>query len=193
MPNKLIVIFGASGSGKSTLANDIVKYFNYENVVLISQDDYYHGLNKSTIKSFDEPDSLDFKLLENNLKLLLNNETIQSPIYNFNTHSREDKVNIIEPKKIIILDGTMTLTSDLISTLSTFTIYCDIELDISFIRRLSRDIKERGRNTDGVIKQYLEDVRPSFFKYIDIYKEKADFHYNEKNQKELFLKFKEII
>ncbi len=193
MQNKLIVIFGASGSGKSTLANEILKYFNTEDTVIISQDDYYLGSDNSTVKGFDEPEALDFNLLENNLKKLLNNETIQSPIYNFTTHRRETEVNIIESKKIILLDGTMVLTSRLIEELSSYTIYCDIELDISFIRRLSRDIKERGRDINGVISQYLNDVRPSFFKYIVSQKQKAHFNYNEINKLELFANLKKIL
>ena len=193
MQNKLIVIFGASGSGKSTLANEIMQYFDNENVTIVSQDDYYHGLDNSIVKSFDEPEALDFNLLANNLSALLDNKIIKSPIYNFSTHKREKRVNIIKPNKIIILDGTMVLTSNLIEKLSCFTIYCDIELDISFVRRLSRDIKERGRDLDSVINQYMEDVRPAFFKYIDSYKEKAHFNYNEKNKVELFNKLKEIL
>lgn len=193
MQNKLIVIFGASGSGKSTLAAEISNYFGKENSIVISQDNYYLGLDDMKVKSFDEPEALDFCLLEDNLIKLLNGEDIQSPIYNFSTHKRENKVNIIEPKKIIILDGTMILTSNLIEELSCYIIYCDIELDISFIRRLSRDIKERGRDTNGVIKQYLQDVRPAFFKCIDSYKQKAHFNYNEKNKAELFNKLKEIL
>lgn len=193
MKNKLIVIFGASGSGKSTLAQDIIKYFKKDNVVVISQDDYYLGCDKSSIKSFDEPEALDFDLLESNLIKLLNKEVIQSPIYNFKSHQREDTTNSIEPKNIVILDGTMVMTSRVIEKISNLTIYCDIELDISFIRRLSRDIKERGRDADSVINQYIEEVRPAFFKHIHFYKNKAHFNYNENNKEELFKRIKEIL
>lgn len=193
MENKLIVIFGASGSGKSTLANEIIKYFGEDNVVVLSQDDYYLGCNKSSVKSFDEPEALDFELLEKNLIKLLNNEVVESPVYNFNTHQRENNTNIIEPKKIIILDGTMIMTSKIIENISHLVIYCDVDLDISFIRRLSRDIKERGRSTDCVIKQYLEEVRPAFFKHIHPYKDKAHFNYNENNKEELFKIIKELL
>ncbi len=190
--NKLIVIFGASGSGKTTLATEIQKYFGVNNAVIISQDDYYYGVDKMDIKNFDEPVSLDFKLLEDNLIKLLNNKPIQNPIYNFKTHTREKQSKTMQPKKLIILDGTMVMTSDVIRKLSSFSIYYDIDLDICFIRRLTRDIKERGRDAQSVVSQYLEDVRPAFFKYINKYKKDADFKYTEKNQDVLFKKLKEI-
>jgi len=193
MKNKLIVIFGASGSGKSTLAQEIIKYFKEDNVVVISQDDYYLGSDKSSIKSFDEPEALDFDLLENNLKLLLNNEVIQSPIYNFTTHQRENKVNLVEPKNIIILDGTMVMTSEIINEISDLIIYCDLDLDISFIRRLSRDIKERGRDVESVIEQYIKEVRPAFFSYIGFHKKKAHFNYDGNNKEVLFKIIEEIL
>lgn len=193
MQNKLIVIFGASGSGKSTLANEIANYLGRKNTTIISQDDYYIGIDDMEVNSFDEPESLDFELLESNVQDLLNNKSIESPIYNFSTHKRELKVNIMEPNNLIILDGTMVCVSDKIKQLSDFTIYCNIELDISFIRRLSRDIRERDRETNGVIKQYLDDVRPAFFKYIYPYKENANFNYNETNKNELFDRLKIIL
>lgn len=190
--NKLIVIFGASGSGKSTLAKEIIKYFKEDNSVVVSQDDYYLGCNKSSIKSFDEPEALDFTLLEDNLKKLLNKQIIEGPNYNFTTHQREDKKNIIKPKSIIILDGTMVMTSKIIEKMADLIIYCDVELDISFMRRLSRDIQKRGRDTNCVIKQYIEEVRPAFFRHIDFYKDKAHFNYNGNNKEELFRKIKDI-
>jgi len=193
MKNKVIVIFGASGSGKSTLAQEIIKYFKQDNVVVISQDDYYLGCDKSSIKSFDEPEALDFELLENHLELLVNNQDIESPIYNFDTHLRENESTLIEAKPLIILDGTMVMTSSIIEQLSCYSIYCDIEIDICFIRRLNRDLKERGRGIDETITQYLDEVRPSFFKYISSNKSKSDFLYDETNKSELFNNLKKII
>jgi len=193
MRNKLIVIFGASGSGKSTLANEISSYLGNKNCIVISQDDYYLGLDDMKIKSFDEPEALDFELLENNLKDLLNNKIIKNPIYDFITHKRKKETIEINPKNIIILDGTMVCTSKIIKHLSNFIIYCDSISNISFIRRLSRDIKERGRDTNSVILQYLKEVRPAFFKYIYLYKKDSDFNYDENNKDELFNKLKEII
>jgi len=193
MKNKLIVIFGASGSGKSTLANDILQYIGDSKAAIISQDYYFHGIKESKTKSFDEPSALDFKLLENHLQALLNNNDIECPIYNFSTHSREKEVMILKPKNIIILDGTMVMTSSLIEKLSAYSIYCDIDIDICFIRRLNRDIKERGRDFNSVVRQYLEEVRPSFFKYINPYKNKCDFFYNEKNKPKLFNNIKDLI
>jgi len=193
MQNKLIVIYGASGSGKSTLSIDIAKYYGEDNVVIISQDDYYHGTKKSSVKNFDEPSALDFELLQDNIEMLKNNKSIENPIYNFIKHTRENKVNIIEPKSIIILDGTMVMSSNKIDKISSYSIYCDIDLDICFIRRLRRDIEERGRSVDSVISQYINDVRPSFYKYIYMHREKASFLYNEQNKNELFKNLNQLI
>jgi len=193
MKNKLVVVFGASGSGKTTLANEILQYFGNDKVVIVSQDDYYHGGDISTTKSFDEPSALDFPLLEDNLKGLVNNREVKNPIYNFKTHLREGRAKIITPKGIIILDGTMIMTSKEVNDLSSYVVYCNVDNDICFIRRLTRDTKERGRCLNGVVTQYLEDVRPSFFKYIEKFKDEADFHYDETNKADLFYKLEELL
>ena len=193
MQNKLVVIFGASGSGKTTLANEILQYFSSDKAVIISQDDYYHGSGVSTVKNFDEPSALDFSLLESNLRSLVSNKEIKGPIYNFRTHLRENYINNVKPKSIVILDGTMIMTNKVIGDLSSYNIYCDIDNDVCFIRRLNRDIKERGGSVDSIILQYLEDVKPSFFKYIKKFKDKAVFHYNEANKTELFRKLEELL
>jgi len=193
MRNKLIAIYGASGSGKSTLANDILKRFGGDSVAIISQDNYYHSSVESEVEGFDEPLAIDFYLLERHLEELLDNKEVESPVYDFSTHSRLDVTDKILPKKVVIVEGTLIMNSGFIEKLSSYAIYCDIDIDICFIRRLVRDVTDRGRSLDGSIAQYLNEVRPSFFKYIDTHKHKRDFLYNQDNKSDLYNSIRVIL
>ena len=191
--NKLIIIFGPSGAGKTTLSKEIVNFIGTDNSFVISQDNYYLGIEKMKDENFDKPSALDFDLMIQNIDNLLNNKSVNVPIYNFVKHQREDFCNMYSPKQYIILEGTLVANNKHLLNLASFKIYYDIGLDICLTRRLSRDILERGRDIDGVIKQYLKDVRPAFFDYIYPFKEVADFCYNEENKIKLFEKIREII
>jgi uridine kinase len=179
--NKLVVIFGPSGSGKTTLSGEICNHFN--DVCVISQDDYYLGVSDSDLefKNFDKPEALDFLLLESHLVKLLSGESIMTPNYCFSSHKRLPAESLVKSNKLIIVEGTMLLHSKLIEDAASWIIYCDIDIDICLLRRLKRDLNERGRNIEDVESQYLSDVRPGYIKYIYPYKSKANFFYNENN------------
>ena len=131
--------------------------------------------------------------MERHLEELLDNKEVESPVYDFSTHSRLDVTDKILPKKVVIVEGTLIMNSGFIEKLSSYAIYCDIDIDICFIRRLVRDVTDRGRSLDGSIAQYLNEVRPSFFKYIDTHKHKRDFLYNQDNKSDLYNSIRVIL
>jgi uridine kinase len=176
----IIGIAGASGSGKSLLATTIVDELGSDKVVVISEDSYYKDLNHLTIKqrakvNFDHPDAFDHALLREHLKKLKNGEAIDVPIYDFTTHTRSKKVrHITSDKSIIVLEGILLFVDTKLRNIMDTCLYMDTALDIAFIRRLTRDVLERGRTMECVIKQYETTVRPMFIKYVDPSKRYAD-------------------
>ncbi len=177
MDVKIIGVTGGSGSGKSTVVRRIMEA--QPDSVAISQDSYYKDasfVTNETITSFnfDHPDALDIDMLIQNLQDLKSGKPAMIPQYDFVTHSRKSEMLRIEPKKVIILDGLMLFSEKGIRDLLDLKLYVDTPADIRFIRRLERDIKERGRTVESVIKQYMEMVRPGHFSFIEPYKEYAD-------------------
>jgi uridine kinase len=174
---KLIGICGGSGSGKTTIVNEIAEHIS--DFVVIPQDCYYktasHISNRNiTAFNFDHPDAFDNDLLYSHLTALKKFKPIEMPEYDFVHHSRKDRAVRIEPKKLIIFDGIMTFFRPEMRELMDLKIYVDTPDDIRFIRRLRRDIKERGRTVDSVITQYLDAVRPGHFEFVEPTKVFAD-------------------
>lgn len=172
----LITIAGGSGSGKTTIAEEIEKQYK-DHVLLISIDHYYKDLShlkieERTKNNFDHPDSIDWELLRKQFKSLLNKEPIKMPKYSFKIHTREGHI-LIEPKEIIILEGIFALCDDEVNKLANLRIFVDTEPDIRFIRRLKRDLEERGRTDKSVIKQWIETVKPMNDLFIEPSKRKA--------------------
>ncbi|HIV99471.1 MAG TPA: uridine kinase [Candidatus Ornithospirochaeta avicola] len=194
MKVRLIGITGGSGSGKSTVVRRIQE--NSGDCLLIEMDNYYKSapqVNNDNITSynFDQPDAFDMDLLLKNLDDLKSGRSTEMPLYDFVTHSRRKEIVILEPKKLIILDGLMVLYDERIRNLLDLKIYVETPADIRFIRRLKRDIVERGRTMESVIKQYMEVVRPGHYNFIEPTKEYADIiipegGYNENAMKVLF-------
>ena len=188
MEVKVIGITGGSGSGKSTIVRKISEAS--KNFVFIAQDNYYRSaafVNNSNITAFnfDHPDAFDSELLYQNLKDLKDGKAVDMPQYDFVRHCRKEETIHIEPAPLIIIEGLMILYDPNIRNLLDFKIYVDTPDDIRFIRRLQRDIAERGRTVDSVIKQYLDVVRPGYFNFIEPMREFADLivpegGYNEK-------------
>ncbi|SKA75995.1 uridine kinase [Clostridium sp. USBA 49] len=175
----LIGITGGTGSGKSTIAREIYNKFDGNCIAMIEQDSYYkdqsHLSFEERIKTnYDHPDAFDTPLLIEHLKSLLKGQEIYKPIYDFSLHNRKKETIKVEPKDIIILEGILILQEIELRDLLDIKIYVDTDPDVRIIRRLIRDINERGRTVNSVIDQYLNVVRPMHMQFIEPTKRYAD-------------------
>ncbi|MEI6874704.1 MAG: uridine kinase [Spirochaetota bacterium] len=174
---KVIGICGGSGSGKTTIVRKISELVS--DFVFMPQDNYYKSaefISNSNITAFnfDHPDAFDNALLMAHLDRLRNFESIDMPSYDFVHHRRREETIRVEPKRLVILEGIMIFTNREVRDRIDLKVYVDTPDDIRFIRRLERDIKERGRTVDSVIEQYLTVVRPGQFEFIEPTKHFAD-------------------
>ncbi|BBB33661.1 uridine kinase [Thermotomaculum hydrothermale] len=180
MHNLLIGIAGGTGSGKTSFALEIMKHFPEGDVVLVDQDSYYKDLSDLPFEerkkvNFDHPGSVDFDKLIEDLKALKNNVPIKKPVYNFVTHTREkDKFTTVVPKKVIILEGIMIFVIPELRELIDIKLYVDTDADVRVLRRIVRDINERGRDLDNIIEQYLNQVKPMHEEFVEPSKRWAD-------------------
>lgn len=175
----LIGITGGTGSGKSTVSRQILKRNGEENVVIIEQDSYYKDQSHLTFdervkRNYDHPLAFDNQLLLKHLKALLNNKPIEKPIYDFEQHTRKNETVTVYPRRIIILEGILILYDEEIRNLCDIKIFVDTDSDVRVIRRIKRDIKERGRSLDSVIEQYMNTVRPAHLQFVEPTKKYAD-------------------
>ena len=175
----LIGIAGASGSGKTHVANSIIKSIGSDKAVIIQEDSYYKDLSdvpydERAGSNFDHPDAFDHDLLAKHLSQLLNGETISHPVYDYKIHSRLKETKTVVPHALIILEGILIFNNTRLRELMDFRVFIDTALDICFIRRLKRDITERGRTLDSVTQQYIETVRPMYLQFIKPSKSYAD-------------------
>ncbi len=174
---KLVGITGGSGSGKTTIVRKISEIVS--DFVFIPQDNYYKSaeyINNANITAFnfDHPEAFDNELLHEHLSKLKAGQPIDMPQYDFVHHRRKDETVRVEPEKLIIFEGIMVFFDPYIRELIDLKLYVDTPDDIRFIRRLERDMKERGRTVDSVIQQYLEVVRPGHYDFIEPTKLYAD-------------------
>lgn len=172
-------ISGCSGSGKTTISIEIKKRLGEKFVEVISFDNYYRSLNYNYEKlqseiNFDNPSLLDDSLLVEHLNELKNNRNIYSPVYNFKKHTREINGTKITPKKLIIVEGFCLYCFKKIVDFLDFKVFVDIDLDIALSRRIVRDVMERGRSWDDVLRQYVHHVRPCYLRHIKPSQEFAD-------------------
>ena len=175
----IIGISGASASGKSLLANTIVNELGSDQVVVISEDSYYKDHSHMPFEerakiNYDHPDSMDHELLYQHLLDLQQGKSIDVPIYNHSMHMREKVTRKIGQHAIIVLEGILLFVEQQLRDVMDIRIFMETSLDICLIRRLKRDIKERGRSIDSVLKQYEDTVRPMFLRFIDPSKRYAD-------------------
>jgi uridine kinase len=175
----IIGICGGTGSGKTTIANRILESVSADEVVFIQQDVYYRNLKDMPLDyrnaaNFDHPDALDNDLLVNHLKKLSAGEPVELPVYDFRTHTRLPSTTPIEPKRIVILEGILIFAEPRLRELMDIKVFVDTPDDIRFIRRLRRDIAERGRTLDSVIEQYVNTVRPMHIQFVEPSKRYAD-------------------
>ena len=175
----IIGISGGTGSGKTTVANRILESVSASEVVFIQQDSYYRNLKDlpldyRSVANFDHPDALDNDLLIHHIKKLKAGESFELPIYDFKTHSRLHETELIEPKPIVIVEGILIFADARLLEQMDIKVFVDTPDDIRFIRRLRRDVAERGRTVDSVIEQYLATVRPMHMQFVEPSKRYAD-------------------
>lgn len=178
MKSVVIGIAGGSASGKTTVADKIVKDAK-SSVLLIRLDDYYKDQSdfefEERVKTnYDHPFAFEFELLFDHIRKLENGESIEKPIYDFKNHTRSKKTEIIHSAQIIIIEGLFVLENELIRNLLDIKLYVHTAADIRFIRRLVRDINERGRTNEDIIAQYLKTVRPMHRQFVEPSKRYAD-------------------
>ena len=174
-----IGICGGTGSGKTTIARSIVEAVEARNVVLVEQDSYYRNLADMPLDerhqaNFDHPDSIDSDMLVNHLLRLKQGLKVEMPLYDFKTHTRSDRIEIIEPKPVVIVEGILIFAETRVLDLLDVRVFVDTPDDIRFIRRLQRDIAERGRTVESVIGQYYRTVRPMHHEFVEPSKRHAD-------------------
>ncbi|MGB9178117.1 MAG: uridine kinase [Pyrinomonadaceae bacterium] len=175
----IIGICGGTGSGKTTVANRILESVNANDVAFIQQDSYYRNLKDLPLDyrravNFDHPDALDNDLLVNHVRKLKAGEPVELPLYDFKTHTRLNETKLIEPTPIVIIEGILIFTDARLLEQMDIKVFVDTPDDIRFIRRLRRDIAERGRTIDSVIEQYLNTVRPMHMQFVEPSKRYAD-------------------
>ncbi len=175
----VVGIAGGSGSGKTTLANMVVDRVGKDFIAYLPHDAYYKDLsdlppNQRSLINFDHPNSLDSDLLVEHIVQLLDYTTIYLPIYNFKQHIRTTGFLCVEPKPVILVEGILLFVEPALRSIFDVKIFVDTDSDIRFIRRLERDIAERGRSMDSVIQQYLTTVRPMHLEFVESSKRYAD-------------------
>jgi uridine kinase len=175
----IIGIAGGTGSGKTTVVNEIVKQLPANDVVIIPQDAYYRNTPEIPLKerqemNYDHPDSIEFELLVQHLKLLKKGETIQQPIYSYLTCSRHEETIKIEPRHIIIVEGILCLSHPELRNLMDIKVFVDCEADLRLSRVIQRDSIERGRGVGQTLARYEDTVRPMHLQFIEPSKRYAD-------------------
>ena len=175
----IIGIAGGTGSGKTTVTNKILDLLDRERIVVIQHDSYYRdlstyrGLTPDRV-NFDHPDSLETELLVRHLREFKDGKAIDQPIYNFTTHKRLAETRRLEPKEIIILEGILIFVDKQLRDLMDIKIFLDTDADERLIRRIRRDILERGRSVDSVMNQYMDTVKPMHLEFVEPSKHWAD-------------------
>jgi len=175
----IIGIAGGTGSGKTTVAKAIVRELKDERISIIHQDSYYRDqshlpLEERIKTNYDHPDAIDKQLLIQHLRELLVGRAIEKPIYDFKNHTRAAQPERIIPGDVVIIEGIFTLEDPELRNLMKIKLYVETDADIRYIRRLRRDINERGRSVDSVIDQYKGIVRPMHLQFVEPSKRFAD-------------------
>ncbi len=179
-PDPLVIgIAGGSGSGKTTVAQEILQRVGRDRIAFLQHDSYYKDLSglpptQHAEINFDHPNSLETELLTQHIASLRDGQPVDVPIYDFATDSRTSQTFTIQPHRVIIVEGILIFTEATLRNIFDVKIFVDTDSDLRFIRRLERDISERGRSTESVIKQYLLTVRPMHLEFVEPSKRYAD-------------------
>jgi uridine kinase len=175
----IIGICGGTGSGKTTVARRILEAVDRDYVAYLQHDSYYRNLGDMPVElrhqiNFDHPDALDNDLFANHIRALRAGDAVEMPLYDFATHTRRPETVRVEPRPILILEGILIFSDAKLRELMDLKIFVDTADDLRFIRRLRRDVSERGRSVELVIKQYLETGRPMHEQFVEPSKRYAD-------------------
>ena len=175
----ILGVAGGTGSGKTTVAQEILLRAGAHLITFMQHDAYYRDLGhlppaERAMQNFDHPDALENSLLTDHLRTLKQGRPIEMPVYDFTTHSRTAETIHVRPHRVILLEGILIFADPILRSLMDVKIYVDTDPDIRFIRRLQRDIAERGRTMESVIRQYLGTVRPMHEEFVEPSKRYAD-------------------
>ena len=186
----IIGVTGATGSGKTTVSRAIFNHFPNHSIMILEQDSYYKDQSELTFEerlktNYDHPFAFDTDLLISDLKKLLNYEAIDKPVYDYAAHTRSGKTIHQEPKEVIIIEGILILEDVRLRDLMNIKVYVDTDNDICIIRRIKRDMEERGRTFDSVVNQYLSVVKPMYHQFIEPTKRYADIIVPEGGQNQV--------
>ena len=175
----LIGLAGGSGSGKTLVARTIVRELGSQRVVVIDQDSYYKNLDQIPFRdrearNFDHPDAFDHELLREHLRLLLEGHAIDQPVYDYSEHKRSQETRRISDHLVVVLEGILIFHDPELRALMDIKLFVDADSDVRLIRRLRRDLIERGRSVDSILRQYEESVRPMHLQFVEPSKRFAD-------------------
>ena len=175
----LIGIAGGTGSGKTSIAKYLLKHFGNDELIVIEQDSYYKdnsnlSMDERNQQNFDHPEAIDIKLFNKQMESLLDGKPVKIPIYDFSNHNRIEEFQLVKPTKIIIVEGILTLYFESLRKLMDIKVFVDVPDKIRFKRRLSRDIKKRGRTLMSVTNQYESTVYPMYKQFVEPSKDFAD-------------------
>ena len=178
----IIGIAGGTRSGKSTFTNRLRDRFG-DNITVIYHDNYYKRHDDIPFEerkklNYDHPDALETDLLIEHIKRLRNGESIECPVYDYTVHNRSDKTVRIDPRKIILIEGILLLADPRLRSLLDIKIYVEADADERILRRILRDVKERGRDIDNIVEQYLTTVKPMHYLYVEPTRATADIVIN---------------
>ncbi|WP_262316314.1 uridine kinase [Lacticaseibacillus parakribbianus] len=174
----VIGVTGGSASGKTSVSRAIFDHFSGHSLLLLEQDSYYkHSdlpFEQRRLINYDHPLAFDTPLLHQQLRELIAGRPVDKPVYDYADHNRSTQVVHVEPKDVIIVEGILILADEELRNLMDIKVYVDTDDDIRIIRRIRRDMKERGRDLDDIIRQYLKTVKPSYHQFIEPTKRYAD-------------------
>ncbi|HXU30937.1 MAG TPA: uridine kinase [Thermoanaerobaculia bacterium] len=176
---RVLGVAGGTGSGKTTVVRSILDAVGRDRIALIEQDNYYRDVDWTTDASllhhnFDHPGSIDNELLVEHVRELRAGRPVEVPIYDFVRHRRTDRTRIVEPRPVVLLEGILIFVEPSLRAIQDFKVYVDTDADIRLIRRLTRDLDERGRTVEDVLRQYQETVRPMHLEFVEPSKRWAD-------------------
>lgn len=178
----IIGIAGGTGSGKSTFTNRLKDAFR-DDIAVLYHDNYYRRQDELPFEerkkvNYDHPEAFETELLLEQLKMLKEGKAIECPVYDYARHNRSDKVTKVEPKQVILLEGILVLADPKLRELLDIKIFVEADADERILRRVIRDVKERGRDIEGVAEQYLTTVKPMHYLYVEPTKALADIVIN---------------